>query len=359
MLKFLGKKKRRGFFAGLSGGVRAMNAMRFSGREASLEGKSREELEAEILFLRKKLEIETAGRTNAEKALRGRFLAETAGVGTFSSLGVMRTMFNTRFGTPRQGALATRSRGMLQLDDKVVGKESLTGLEGFSHAWVIFVFHENTNLHKKSVDPDRPKLKKKALAYVKPPQADGQKLGVFATRTPHRPNPIGLTMVQIDSVDTSKGIVRFRGIDIVDGTPVLDIKPYVPLDQPEEFESPEWLVNPKFNAVEIKFTPETKQRLLHFCAEGNSRWFGNEEGEDLITCIEELVSLDPRGVIHGRGKYNDEKDAEEPGKFDHLHRQEFLVDIDAFKLRFRPHATERAIEVFSAELLTLGKTDGS
>ena len=59
---------------------------------------------------------------------------------------------------------------------------------------------------------------------------DGQAAGVFATRTPHRPNPIGLSLVAIDSVDPAAGIVRFNGIDVIDGTPILDIKPFVPYE---------------------------------------------------------------------------------------------------------------------------------
>eukprot|EP01046_Picozoa_sp_COSAG06_P092768 COSAG06_NODE_38988_length_417_cov_1.273585_2_plen_92_part_01 len=59
---------------------------------------------------------------------------------------------------------------------------------------------------------------------------DGKASGVFATRTPHRPNPIGLTLVAIDSVDPKGGLVHFRGVDVIDGTPILDIKPFVPYE---------------------------------------------------------------------------------------------------------------------------------
>ncbi|CAK8683399.1 unnamed protein product [Clavelina lepadiformis] len=97
-------------------------------------------------------------------------------------------------------------------------EHSIEGLAEFSHLWIIFVFHLNGH--------------KSTKAKVKPPRLNGQKTGVFSTRTPHRPNAIGLTLAKIDSVEGDT--IRLSGLDIVDGTPILDIKPYISVyDKPQ------------------------------------------------------------------------------------------------------------------------------
>ena len=86
------------------------------------------------------------------------------------------------------------------------------GLAGFSHVWVIFLFHKNKNAAVK------PK--------VAPPKLDGARVGVFSTRAPYRPNPIGLSLARLDRVDGDT--LYFSGLDLIDGTPVLDVKPHIP-----------------------------------------------------------------------------------------------------------------------------------
>jgi tRNA-Thr(GGU) m(6)t(6)A37 methyltransferase TsaA len=133
------------------------------------------------------------------------------------AIGTLHSCFSRRNGTPRQPALVTAARAALQLRRGVPG-DALSGLDGFSHAWVVYVFHANTNLHV----PDA-----RFKARVAVPRLDGGTRGVFATRTPHRPVPLGLSLGRILSVDARRGVVTFQGLDLVDGTPVLDIKPYV------------------------------------------------------------------------------------------------------------------------------------
>ncbi|TWW58739.1 tRNA (adenine(37)-N6)-methyltransferase [Takifugu flavidus] len=96
-------------------------------------------------------------------------------------------------------------------------EHSLFGLEHYSHIWIVFVFHKNGHLSYK--------------AKVKPPRLDGKKVGVYSTRSPHRPNALGLTLAKLDKVvgDT----LYLSDIDMIDGTPVLDVKPYIP-----EYDSP-------------------------------------------------------------------------------------------------------------------------
>lgn len=130
-------------------------------------------------------------------------------------IGYMQTCFPRKNGTPRQSNICSSSRGVLKISKDLFSNpdHSLCGIESFSHVWVLFIFHLNQN--------------KGCKAKVKPPRLDGAKVGVFASRTPHRPNQIGLTLAKLEHV--SNGELYLSGIDIVDGTPVVDIKPYIPM----------------------------------------------------------------------------------------------------------------------------------
>ena len=135
------------------------------------------------------------------------------GAWPFAPIGHLRTCFVEKNGTPRQGCVAPSSSAQLQLQlgGRLNASHSLEGLENFSHAWLVWVFHLNGNAAAKS--------------KVTPPRVESR-VGLFATRTPHRPNPIGLSLVRIERVKA--GTITFSGIDLVDGTPILDVKPYVP-----------------------------------------------------------------------------------------------------------------------------------
>ncbi|KAH9488554.1 hypothetical protein Btru_061810 [Bulinus truncatus] len=136
-------------------------------------------------------------------------------------IGYMKSVFHYKNGTPRQSSLCQAARGVLTIDKSTFNnpEHSLEGLDEFSYAWIIFIFHKNNNTYTK--------------AKVKPPRLDGQKVGVFSTRSPYRPNNIGLSLVKIDKIDGPT--VYFSGIDLLDGTPVLDIKPYIPdYDSPKD-----------------------------------------------------------------------------------------------------------------------------
>jgi len=116
-----------------------------------------------------------------------------------------------------------------------VPKRSLEGLDEYSHAWVIYVFHANTNACGT-------KNGGAVKALVSVPRLNGEKRGCLSTRTPHRPRPVGLSVGKIISVDWERGEVTLGGIDLVDGTPVLDIKPYVPwCDSVTEATAPKWV----------------------------------------------------------------------------------------------------------------------
>ncbi|XP_077988537.1 tRNA (adenine(37)-N6)-methyltransferase-like [Glandiceps talaboti] len=133
----------------------------------------------------------------------------------YTPIGYIESCFKTKNGTPRQPTVCTSSKAKLRILETIYNNpaHALQGLEKFSHVWVIFNFHKNGphNYTK---------------AKVKPPRLDGAKVGLFATRSPHRPSPIGLTLACIDKLEGDT--VYLSGVDMIEGTPVLDIKPYIP-----------------------------------------------------------------------------------------------------------------------------------
>lgn len=130
-----------------------------------------------------------------------------------SPIGFMRSCFKEKFAIPRQPQLAPAARGVLELVTPFDQGDAVQGLEQVSHVWLLFLFHQALE--------DKPRLK------VRPPRLGGnQSMGVFATRATHRPNGIGQSVVKLDKVEA--GRLWLSGIDLLDGTPVLDVKPYVP-----------------------------------------------------------------------------------------------------------------------------------
>ena len=130
----------------------------------------------------------------------------------------IRTDFPTKFGIPRQSGLVEALRGTVVFEPKYRDANALRGLEGYSHIWLIWRFSEAA--------------REEWSPTVKPPRLGGNtRVGVFATRSPFRPNPIGLSCVKLEGVelDTPEGpALRVSGADLMDGTPIYDIKPYLP-----------------------------------------------------------------------------------------------------------------------------------
>lgn len=128
-------------------------------------------------------------------------------------VGILRSCFKEKFAIPRQPQLAPAARGVLELLPPFDDGAAVAGLEQVSHVWLLFLFHQALE--------DSPRLK------VRPPRLGGNRaMGVFATRATHRPNGIGQSVVKLERVEA--GRLHLSGIDLLDGTPVLDIKPYVP-----------------------------------------------------------------------------------------------------------------------------------
>jgi len=125
-------------------------------------------------------------------------------------IGIARTPWRRREDAPHQPSAARDAEGAVEIAPEY--REGLADLDSFSRIWLIYLFHRSRGWASK----------------VKPPRG-GPKRGVFATRAPNRPSQIGLTNVAVISVDVGAGVVRVRGIDLLDETPILDIKPYLPM----------------------------------------------------------------------------------------------------------------------------------
>ena len=120
-----------------------------------------------------------------------------------------------KFGLPRQAGLAASLRGTVVLEPPYRAPEALRGLEGFDYLWLIWGFHLNRDTASEGLT-------------VRPPRLGGnERVGVFASRSPYRPNPLGLSSVRIEKVDADAGVIHVLGADLADGTPIYDIKPYV------------------------------------------------------------------------------------------------------------------------------------
>lgn len=130
------------------------------------------------------------------------------------------TDFKTKFGVPRQSGLVKELRGRIVFEPAFRNPEALRGLEGFSHIWLLWDFSE-AHRPEGSWSPT-----------VRPPRLGGnQRMGVWATRSPFRPNSIGLSSVRITKIElhTPEGpVIEVEGADLIDSTPILDIKPYLP-----------------------------------------------------------------------------------------------------------------------------------
>lgn len=133
-------------------------------------------------------------------------------------IGWVHSDFQDKFGIPRQSGLVEELQATVTFDREYRVKEAFRGLEGFSHIWLLWEFSESVRADWSPT--------------VRPPRLGGnRRLGVFATRSPFRPNPIGLSCVKLERIelDSPKGpVLHVRGADLLDGTPVFDIKPYLP-----------------------------------------------------------------------------------------------------------------------------------
>ena len=198
-------------------------------------------------------------------------------------IGVIRSQYKQRFAIPRQSGLSLVSVSKLVLN-KRFSADSVRGLTDFSHLWVLFKFHETKGKAWKEV--------------VRPPRLGGKKgRGVFATRTPFRPNPIGLSAVKIlklyqDTDERGRLVIDVQGGDFLDGTPIFDIKPYVPYAD-------------NIPTAQSSWASQEDSRIVVSFNEGDLTSGLSPDERVLLASqsefIIETLSLDPRPA-HERGK---------------------------------------------------------
>ncbi|XP_027173555.1 uncharacterized protein LOC113773178 isoform X3 [Coffea eugenioides] len=190
------------------------------GEDARIQG-----LEASLKNALEKCAAERQGRIKAQQALRKALVQQNSESYELSSypmapIAVIQSCFSTRNGTPRQPLLVPLARAQLKFDAARVPSASLEGLEGYSHCWILYVFHLNTDLEKLWKHPSQSKFK----AKVRVPRLKGERIGVFATRSPHRPCPIGLTVAKADNLLAVASINFSRGFSdsLADCWPVVE-----------------------------------------------------------------------------------------------------------------------------------------
>lgn len=189
-------------------------------------------------------------------------------------IGYIESCYRDKFGTPRQPGLVKKAWAQLKIRADLQPEESLQGLEGFSHVWLIWVFHQNKTV--------------RFHAKVHPPRLGGASMGVFATRSPHRPNPIGLSLVELVRVEKDGIIVA--GADLVDGTPILDIKPYLPFVESLPEARSGWPAEVPQEPIRVEFTEKAAQLL--------EDWQRRYPETALKEIVEETLKLDPRPIVY-------------------------------------------------------------
>ncbi|PCI62829.1 MAG: tRNA (N6-threonylcarbamoyladenosine(37)-N6)-methyltransferase TrmO [Gammaproteobacteria bacterium] len=195
----------------------------------------------------------------------------------FSPIGIIQSPYQEKFAIPRQPGLVSAAKGQILLQNEANNSELLRGIEQFSHLWLIFVFHGT--------------LAQGWKPLVRPPRLGGnEKMGVLATRSTFRPNPIGISVVTLDSVETyleakkQQAILHISGLDLLNGTPILDIKPYIPYsdslaDAQAGFaqQAPQASLVVKFSTIAMKQLNELQQHYF-----------------DLKLLINQVLAQDPR-----------------------------------------------------------------
>lgn len=199
----------------------------------------------------------------------------------FEPIGYMESCFKEKFGIPRQPGLVKQATGVVKLRDDPNLRTALRCLEEFSHLWLVFVFHEHGSLNWKP--------------SIRPPRLGGaRKVGVLASRSPHRPNPIGLSAVEIERIDIdAKGGAEIfvRGVDLLDGTPILDLKPYVPYADSIPEAKSGWADEP-IVVTPVTFSVEAEKSVALRSGPGGY--------PTLRALIIEMLGLDPRPAFQKR-----------------------------------------------------------
>lgn len=196
---------------------------------------------------------------------------------SFKPIGYLKSCYPDKFGVPRQSGLVKKAFSELQVLPEFQPELSLQGLTGYSHIWLQFIFHLNTT--------------GRFHAKVHPPRLEGRAMGVFATRSPHRPNAIGLSLVEL--IEIKSDTLILAGADLVNGTPILDVKPYLPHVESIANARSGWSGESQdFDKSEIvvEFLPEAMEIL--------QKWIKKTGKVELQEVISEVLKQDPRPTIY-------------------------------------------------------------
>ena len=175
-----------------------------------------------------------------------------------------RSPVSGKFGVPRQSGIAAGLKGEVRLVAPFDNPDALRGLEGFDYIWLIWEFSLNGPSDNLT---------------VRPPRLGGnERVGVFASRSPFRPNPLGLSSVRIESIEADKGIIHVLGADLADGTPIYDIKPYVTYADSHPEARSGFVDGNSWKALEVE-VPEA---------------LAAEFSQDDLAALKQLLACDPR-----------------------------------------------------------------
>lgn len=226
-------------------------------------------------------------------------------------VGHIKSCYPEKFAIPRQSGIVNSVVSELIILPEWQPEHALQGLDGYSYVWIIFVFHKNSSTHYH--------------AKVRPPRLEGESMGVFATRSPHRPNPIGLSLVQIKEVLSDR--IIFWGGDLVEGTPVLDIKPYLPQFESKPEASGGWSATSNSvmtKSILVEFNESAEKKIQN--------WMTQKGDTTLRQAIIEIIQQDPRPTL-----YKGYEQVESPYRNQHAFRL-YEADIH-FKFLTENHAT--------------------
>ncbi len=201
---------------------------------------------------------------------------------TFETIGTIHSCFKEKFGIPRQAGLAPDARAVLKLKTPYSRVENLHGLEEYSHLWLLYVFHAAAARSEKT--------------SVRPPRLGGnRRVGVFGSRSNYRPNPIGLSACELVRIEVSHGhgVLHLRGVDILDQTPVIDIKPYLPYADACPTAAAGWAAEPPAIVFRVHFSAPAEAVLTSLAP---------AERQLLRRLIQQVLSLDPRPAYYREQK---------------------------------------------------------
>lgn len=195
-----------------------------------------------------------------------------------NAIGFVESPYKEKFAIPRQANLVTAAKGKVLLVGEQNNEQLIRDIQQFSHLWLLFIFHGTQAQGWKPL--------------VRPPRLGGnKKMGVLSTRSPFRPNPVGMSAVKLDKVSTNKQqtILHISGLDLLDGTPILDIKPYIPYSDAIN-DADQGFARQPVSELPVSFSVQAKKNLLTY----------QHQYPELATFIEQVLAQDPRPAYKAR-----------------------------------------------------------